>query len=358
VFIAYLFLGAETGFALVRAVAVLIIACPCAMGLAVPAAIMVATGRAAQFGVLIKGGEALEKLAAIDTVVLDKTGTLTEGRPAVTRYEGDVDALPLIAAVEQKSEHPLARAIVNYTGASTEAATNFQAFPGKGAEANVNGKRVRVGRPDWVGGDQGAIAASINSELAGWFEIEDRIRETSKSAIGNLKSAGIEVQMLSGDNGRNAALVAEALGIESYKSRLMPGEKLAAIALLQAKGRKVAMVGDGINDAPALAKADIGIAMAAGAGIAVEAGEITLLRSDPRAVASAITLARAAAKIMRSNLFWALCYNAIGIPIAALGMLSPILASAAMALSSISVLANSLRLRRWNPPLQADAIDA
>jgi Cu+-exporting ATPase len=357
-FLTHLVLGAETGIALVRAVAVLIIACPCAMGLAVPAAIMVATGRAAQFGVLIKGGEALEKLAAIDTVVLDKTGTLTEGRPAVTTFEGDVEALPLIAAVEAKSEHPLARAIVNYFAGPTVTATNVQAFPGKGAEATVSGHRVRVGRPDWVGGGEGAIAASVDGKLAGWFEIEDPIRAESKAAIKRLQGAAIAVHMLTGDNSRNASRVAEALGIENYKSRLMPEEKLAQIKALQANGAMVAMIGDGINDAPALAQADVGIAMAAGAGIAVEAGEITLLRSDPRAVATAIALARATTKIMRSNLFWALCYNAIGIPFAAMGLLSPIFASAAMALSSISVLANSLRLRRWNPPLQADAIDA
>ncbi|MBM3752356.1 MAG: cadmium-translocating P-type ATPase [Acidobacteria bacterium] len=346
-FVAHLITGADTGIALVRSVAVLIIACPCAMGLAVPAAIMVATGRAAQLGVLIKGGEALEKLAAVDTVVLDKTGTLTQGRPAVTKFEGDARALPLIAAVERKSEHPLARAIINYVGGTARNTERFQAFPGNGAEATVDGRHVRVGRPDWVGGGDGAIAASIDGELAGSFEIEDPIRDESKAAIGALKAAGIEVHMLTGDSSRNASRVAQALGIESYKSRLLPVEKLQHIAELQAKGRTVAMIGDGINDAPALAKADVGIAMAAGSGIAVEAGDITLLRSDPRAAATAVALARAATRIMRSNLFWALCYNAVGIPMAAMGLLSPIIASAAMAMSSISVLANSLRLRRW-----------
>jgi Cu+-exporting ATPase len=340
--------GADPGRALSAAVAVLIIACPCAMGLAIPAAVMVATGRAASLGVLIKGGEALERLAHIQTVILDKTGTITEGRPTVTRYTGNAEDLPYIAALEAASEHPLAQSIVRYANAPAQAVTNFQATAGQGATGTVNGHTVKVGRPAWLGSSEEAtIAATIDGRFAGVFDVNDPIKATSKEAIATLQKLGLEVAMLTGDREAAARLVASDVGITDVTAGVLPEGKLAAVRAHQSNGRKVAMVGDGINDAPALAQSEAGIAMASGSGIAVEAGEVTLLRNDLRAVADAIRLSQATVKIMRQNLFWAFCYNAAGIPIAALGLLNPIFASAAMAFSSFSVLANSLRLRRF-----------
>jgi len=322
---------------------VLIIACPCAMGLAIPAAVMVATGRAASLGVLIKGGEALERLAHIQTVVLDKTGTITEGRPTVTRYTGTPEDLPLIAALEAASEHPLAQSIVRYyAGGQLAPVANFLAIPGQGATGTVNGREVRVGRSE-----EATIAATIDNRPAGLFDVDDPIKPTSREAIASLQRTGVKVIMLTGDRESTARQVAQSVGINEVIAGVLPAGKLDAIRAEQAKGRKVAMVGDGINDAPALAQADAGIAMASGAGIAVEAGDVTLLRNDLRAVEAAIRLSKATVRIMRQNLFWAFCYNAAGIPIAALGLLNPIVASGAMALSSLSVLANSLRLRRF-----------
>ncbi|MBL8236399.1 MAG: cadmium-translocating P-type ATPase [Bryobacterales bacterium] len=340
--------GASTGRALSAAVAVLIIACPCAMGLAIPAAVMVATGRAASLGVLIKGGEALERLSHIQTVVLDKTGTITEGRPAVTRYTGSPEDLPLIAALEAASEHPLANAIVRYANAALPPISDFLATPGQGAQGTVNGHTVKVGRPNWLGltGDA-AVAATIDGRFAGAFHVEDPIKSTSRRAIQIFQSAGLQVAMLTGDRESSANKIAKQLGITDVTADVLPAGKLDVIRAHQSNGRKVAMVGDGINDAPALAQADAGIAMASGAGIAVEAADVTLLRNDLTAVAAALRLSKLTVRIMRQNLFWAFCYNAAGIPIAALGLLNPVLASAAMALSSISVLANSLRLRRF-----------
>ncbi|MSV30996.1 MAG: cadmium-translocating P-type ATPase [Bryobacterales bacterium] len=347
-FCAWLLNGAETARALSAAVAVLIIACPCAMGLAIPAAVMVATGRAASLGVLIKGGEALERLAHIQTVVLDKTGTITLGRPEVTRYTGTAEDLPLIAALEAASEHPLAQSIVRYANATLPPVTNFQSTPGQGATGTVNGREVKAGRPAWLGSaEDAAIAATIDNRPAGAFDVDDPIKPSAKAAIEALQTMGLEVVMLTGDRLSAARRVAQAVGISDITAEVLPAGKLDAIRARQANGRKVAMVGDGVNDAPALAQADAGIAMASGSGIAVEAGDVTLLRNDLTAVAAAIRLSKATVKIMRQNLFWAFCYNAAGIPIAALGLLNPVVASAAMALSSLSVLANSLRLRRF-----------
>lgn len=344
----WLLAGADAGRALSAAVAVLIIACPCAMGLAIPAAVMVATGRAARLGVLIKGGEAMERLAHVDTVVMDKTGTITEGRPTVVRYTGTAEDLPLIAAVESLSEHPLAQSIVRYNTAPLPAVTGFQATPGHGAEATVAGHTVKVGRPEWLGlKDNAPIAATIDGRPAGTFAVEDPVKETSRTAIATLREMGIGVAMLTGDRDEAARRIGAAVGIDDVTAGVLPGGKRDVIEARQAGGRKVAMVGDGVNDGPALAQADAGIAMASGAGIAVEAGDVTLLRNDLTAVAAAIRLSRATVRTMRQNLFWAFCYNAAGIPIAALGLLNPIFASAAMAFSSISVLANSLRLRRF-----------
>jgi len=340
--------GANTAKALSAAVAVLIIACPCAMGLAIPAAVMVATGRAASFGVLIKGGEALERLAQIQTVVLDKTGTITEGRPTVTRYTGNAQDLVLIAALEAASEHPLAQSIVRYANAPLPQVTNFNATPGQGAAGTVDGREVKAGRPAWLGStEEAAIAATIDNRPAGVFDVNDPIKPNSGPAIKALQNMGIEVVMLTGDRESTARQVAQSVGITNITAEVLPAGKLDAIRAHQAAGRKVAMVGDGVNDAPALAQADAGIAMASGSGIAVEASDVTLLRNDLTAVAAAIRLSKKTVKVMRQNLFWAFGYNALGIPIAALGLLNPVVASAAMALSSLSVLANSLRLRRF-----------
>jgi len=341
-FAAWLINGADTAQALSAAVAVLIIACPCAMGLAIPAAVMVATGRAASLGVLIKGGEALERLARIQTVVLDKTGTITEGRPTVTRYTGTAEDLPLIAALESASEHPLAQSIVRYAGGRLSPVTDFLAIPGQGATGVVDGHEVKVGRSE-----EATIAAMIDNRPAGLFDVNDPIKPTSREAIAALQKAGLKVIMLTGDRETTARQVAQSVGIDDVIAGVLPEGKLDAVRAEQANGRKVAMVGDGINDAPALAQADAGIAMASGAGIAVEAGDVTLLRNDLRAVEAAIRLSKATVRIMRQNLFWAFCYNAAGIPVAALGLLNPVVASGAMALSSLSVLANSLRLRRF-----------
>ena len=364
--------------ALTAAVAVLIIACPCAMGLAVPTAVMVATGRGAELGVLIKGGDVLERLAAIDTVVVDKTGTLTEGRPRVVGFEplpgvDAAQAIRLAAAVERSSEHPLARAVLEFAslrGVEVPEATNFRAHTGQGATAEVEGAQVDIGTADFLalrGADpapleQAASAAgaagqtplllAIDGRAAAWFAVADTLKVSAVEAVRRLHQMGLRVAMLTGDRPATARSIAWQAGIDDVSAGLLPGGKVNAIGLLQAQGHVVAMVGDGINDAPSLAKADIGIAMASGAGIASEAASIVLMRDDPLAAASALSLARAAMRVMKQNLFWAFLYNVIGIPVAAgilypaFGLqLSPVLASAAMAFSSVSVVSNSLRLR-------------
>ncbi|MEP7352518.1 MAG: heavy metal translocating P-type ATPase [Acidobacteriota bacterium] len=346
--------------AAVSAVAVLIIACPCAMGLAVPTAVMVATGRAAELGLLIKGGEALEKLHSVNTVVLDKTGTVTEGHPRVTNANIDDTALRLAAAAESRSEHPLSRAVVDYAKSRNLAipdATQFEALTGRGVVAQAEGHMILVGnrallaeRGIAINLDEGSapIIVAVDGAFAGTLEVTDPLRPTSTQAIATLKSLGIEVVMLTGDQAANAKTVAHEAGIASTNvvSGVLPDGKLAEIRRLQGIGKVVAMVGDGINDGPALAQADVGIAMGSGADVAIEAGDVTLLRADLNGVAQAIRISQAAWKIVQQNLFWALAYNVVAIPAAALGYLSPIIASAAMAASSVSVIANSLRLKR------------
>jgi Cu+-exporting ATPase len=340
----WLWVGGGAGAALQAAVAVLIIACPCAMGLAVPAAVMVATGRAAGLGVLFKGGEAMERLARVDVAVLDKTGTLTAGRPAVTHLEGDPQWLRFVAAVERHSEHPLAQAVVHYAGGLLPEVTGFAATPGQGAEGVVEGRRVRVGRPSWLGVDSPLpVAATVDGMFALALEVDDPVKATSAAGVRRL---GVRTVMLTGDRAAAAERVAAAVGVREVHAGLLPGGKLEFIAGLQREGRVVAMIGDGVNDAPALAQADVGLAMATGSDIAAETAAVTLLRPDLLAAADAFALARATVRVMRQNLFWAFFYNAIGIPLAAAGELNPVLASAAMALSSVSVLANSLRLGR------------
>ncbi len=371
------------GFA--AAVAVLIIACPCAMGLAVPTAVMVATGRGASLGVLIKGGEALQRAGDVSVIVLDKTGTITEGRPSVTDVllapanEGaerrtEHEVLALVASLESVSEHPLAEAIVREAttrGGAVHAPSSFQSVAGRGAIGVVDGHALLVGNAEHLAehgievtpmlsdaerlSARGAtpVYVAINGSLAGLIAIADPIRGASREALGAFGAMGVSVVMLTGDNVRTARAVGDALGIERVVAGVMPAGKVDEIRKLQAAGAIVAMVGDGVNDAPALAQADVGMAMGSGADIAVDAGDVVLMRGDLRTAASAIALSRRTMRIIKQNLFWAFVYNVIGIPIAAgvlypaFGLLlSPVLASAAMSLSSVSVVGNSLRLRR------------
>ena len=350
--------------ALVNAVAVLVIACPCALGLATPTAIMVGTGQGARAGILVKNAEALERAEKITVLALDKTGTLTNGRPQLTdivpRSMARDEALALAAALEQNSEHPLARAIVaaNATVDGKKVA-NFKSTPGLGVEGEINGRRLRLGSPDWleIGADPAVIAlqragktvmvlADGDSVLA-LFAVADALRPTSKAAVRRLRERGIRVVMLTGDNAATAAAIAAEAGIDEFRAGILPGDKAAAVGELKAGGDLVAMVGDGINDAPALAAADVSFAIGAGSDAAVEAADLTLIRSDLSGVGDAIDLSAATLGKIRQNLFFAFIYNVLGIPLAALGWLNPVVAGAAMALSSVSVVSNSLLLKRW-----------
>ena len=331
--------------AMVNAVAVLIIACPCALGLATPTAIMVGTGRGAEHGILIKGGEALEMAWHIDTVVLDKTGTITHGKPVVTAIAPDAgfsetDLLRFAASAERYSEHPLGKAVVEAAaarGIALAEPSSFAATAGHGVRARVDGRAVEVGRP--------GITVTVDGAAAGSFEIADTIKPEAAAAVARLRAMRLDVWMLSGDSRAVSERVAREAGIEHVLAEVLPDRKADEIRKLQAAGKRVAMVGDGINDAPALAQADLGIAMGSGSDIAIEAGDITLMRGNLHGVPDAIELSRRTMRIIRQNLFWAFAYNTVGIPVAALGLLSPMLASAAMALSSVTVVTNSLRLR-------------
>ncbi len=369
--------------AIACAVAVLIIACPCAMGLAVPTAVMAATGRAAAAGILIKGGEPLQRLTSVDTVVIDKTGTITEGRPAVVcvemlngRYSRDL-VLAHAAAVEEGSEHPLASAVVRYAreqGLAIQPVRNFIAHSGMGAEAEVEGTLVLVGNPrlleergiaiapaarlvdEWSGKGITPLLVAIGGELSAVLGAADRVKGSTAAAVAGLRAAHFRVVMLTGDRELVAHAIAKEVGIEEVIAEVLPAGKVEAIRRLKGQGRVVAMVGDGVNDAPALAQADVGIAMASGSDIAVEAGDVTLMRADLQGVGEALAIGRRAMRIMKQNLFWAFIYNAICIPIAAGALypsfgilLSPILASAAMSVSSVSVVSNSLRLAHFRP---------
>ncbi len=354
------------------AVAVLVIACPCALGLATPTAIMVGTGLGAERGILIKNAEVLERTRALNVIVLDKTGTLTEGRPQVTDVMptgrmSEAALLTLIAGAEQNSDHPLSRAIVDAaveSGYTLLATTDFESVTARGIIATVDGKRVVAGNRRLI--DEQAIAvdassqeeldrlegtgrtvifAAVDGRLEGVIGIADEVKKSAPRAIEALHGLGLRVIMMTGDNERAAASVAAAVGVSEYHAAARPEDKLALVKSLQGEGLSVAMVGDGVNDAPALAQADVGIAMSTGTDVAIEAGDITLLSGDISKVAEAIALSRSTLTTIRQNLVWAFGYNVVAIPIAALGLLNPIVAGAAMAFSSISVMGNSLRLR-------------
>ena len=341
--------------AFVAAVSVLIIACPCAMGLATPTAILVGTGRGAELGILIKGPEILESTRQIDTIVLDKTGTITEGQMSVaavqaTAGHSEQEVLRLAAAAEQGSEHPIARAIRAAYDGETPTAEDFHELAGQGIEATVEGTRVRVGRPpagyDGTGTQVGVYVADA---VVGTIELQDRVKESAAAAISALQDLGLTPHLLTGDNTGAAHAVARAVGIDeaNVTAGVMPSDKVEAIAQLQQQGKTVAMVGDGVNDAAALAQADLGIAMGAGADVAIEASDITVMNNDLRSVADAVRLARATLRIIKGNLFWAFAYNIILLPVAAFGLLNPLFAGIAMALSSVFVVSNSLRLKSF-----------
>jgi Cu+-exporting ATPase len=374
--------GAAVVRAFAAAVAVLIIACPCAMGLAVPTAVMVASGKGAEMGILIKGGQALQRAGDVTTVVLDKTGTVTEGKPTVTDVIQPADAscsreqlLTLVASLERSSEHALADAVVRYAveqRVELGSVDDFRSIAGEGAVGVVDGHAVAAGNEalmadygvdvDSLASDAARLSAdgktpmyaAVDGRLAGLIAVADPIRPTSRAAIAELRGMGLDVVMLTGDNQRAADAVGREAGVDRVVAAVLPEGKVAEVARLQAQGKVVAMVGDGINDGAAIARSDLGFAIASGTDVAVEAADVALMRGDLGGVVRAIRLSRRTMRTMKQNLFWAFVYNVIGIPIAAgvlypfFGvLLSPILASAAMAFSSVSVVSNSLRLRRF-----------
>ena len=382
-FIVWALVGPEPAYvyALVNAIAVLIIACPCALGLATPMSVMVGVGKGAQNGVLIKNAKALEQMNDIDTLIIDKTGTITEGKPSVEKVVSvseeysEKEIAAMIASVNSQSEHPLALATINYVkGNKIEfpEASDFNAITGKGVEANLNNKKLSLGNDKLLRVENIVISEDIlkkvsaeqeegktvsylavDGKIAGYITIVDKIKKTSKRALESLKAAGVEVIMLTGDNKKTAAAVAKELQLADFKAEVLPQDKMEEVKKLQASGRKVAMAGDGINDAPALAKADIGIAMGTGTDVAIESAEITLVKGDLQGVLKAKTLSAKVMRNIKENLFFALIYNTIGVPIAAgvlypfFGiLLSPMIAALAMSFSSVSVIGNALRLRK------------
>jgi Cu+-exporting ATPase len=357
---------------MINFIAVLIIACPCALGLATPTAIIVGTGRGASIGILIKNAESLERALKIQTVILDKTGTITEGKPSVTdvaAFNGfeKKEMIRLAATLEKRSEHPLGTAIVDYAEfqkiSTSDNVDSFQNFEGRGVTAAIDGKTVAVGNlalmenisvritnadsivQKFYAEGKTAMYVASDGKLAGVVAVADTIKANSKEAISQFKQMGIETIMMTGDNEHVAKAIALEAGIDRVIAGVLPQEKAAHVKAAQAEGKTVAMVGDGVNDAPALAQADVSIAMGSGTDIAMESADITLMRSDLNGVVEAIQLSRRTVRIIKQNLFWAFIYNVIGIPLAAIGMLNPAIAAGAMAFSSVSVVSNSLRLK-------------
>ena len=366
------FATGELENAIINAVAVLVIACPCALGLATPTAIMAGTGVAARYGILIKDAEALEVAHAVNTVVFDKTGTLTVGKPALAALHAhgiaEARLLQLAASIQRGSEHSLAKAVLDAASArhiEPLPATALSALPGRGLAANVDGLDLKLGSTrlmQELNVDMTPLAAqalslentgntiswlSSGTQLLGLFAFSDQVKPNAQAAIAHLHSLGIRTVMLTGDNQGSADAVGKLLGIDTVAAKMLPADKTAKIVALKGEGAKVAMVGDGINDAPALAAADVGIAMSTGTDVAMHAAGITLMRGDPALVADAIDISRRTYSKIRQNLFWAFIYNLIGIPLAAFGLLNPMVAGAAMAFSSVSVISNALLLRRW-----------
>ena len=353
-------------------ITILVIACPCALGLATPTSIMAGSGRAAEFGILFKGGEHLEQTQRIDTVVVDKTGTVTHGKPVLTDVllatgQEEVKFLSLIGAAEKQSEHPLAEAIVHGIRDKAIELGNvqfFEAIPGYGVQATVSGQSVVIGTRKLMqqngidittvqstmetleSDGKTVMLAAINGKYAGLVAVADTIKETSAEAIHRLQAMGIQVIMMTGDNRRAAQAIGKEVGVDAVIAEVLPEGKAEEVKKLQVDGKKVAMVGDGINDAPALATADIGMAIGTGTDVAMEAADVTLIRGDLNSIADAIIMSRKTMRNIKQNLFWAFGYNILGIPIAAAGLLAPWVAGAAMAFSSVSVVLNALRLQR------------
>lgn len=372
-FLGFYFIGGNFNTGLINAVAVLVIACPCALGLATPTAIMVGTGKAAENGILIKSGEHLERAHKMDTIIFDKTGTITKGEPEVTDIicmddiERD-EILRIAASVEKTSEHPLGQSIVKKGEdelLKLSQPEKFMAVPGKGLKAVFEGKEVLIGNRKLmtennvsiIDGDEvllrleeegkTAMIIALDNKLSGIIAVADQVKETSLKAIERLKSMGLEVYMITGDNERTAKAIAKDIGITNVLADVLPENKAEAVERLKSEGKHVGMVGDGINDAPALAAADVGFAIGTGTDVAMEAADITLMRGDLNGVVTAIRLSHKTMKTIKQNLFWAFFYNTIGIPFAALGFLDPMVAGAAMAFSSVSVVSNSLRLKKF-----------